>query len=197
MYGLAVNFCTGISTAVDRESWFGFYPSPITNHQSLIVVALVARTAAAPRPGSLRTPGALCRLKECELSQPRAPANEPVSAFAARARSAWARLIRKVYEADPLTRRIVVAKSTNHFMAAFGPIAKKVIYVESDGPPPRDYRKLAYAKVLRPIWPRDAETTPGQGARHQGCADDSGAGDQGDRVNLALALRAKGQTLKR
>jgi len=30
------------------------------------------------------------------------PAKEPVSAFAARARSAWARLIRKVYEADPL-----------------------------------------------------------------------------------------------
>jgi hypothetical protein len=28
----------------------------------------------------------------------------------------------------------VVVKSTNHFMAAFGPIAKKVIYVDSDGP---------------------------------------------------------------
>ncbi len=27
---------------------------------------------------------------------------EPVSEFAARAKSAWARLIRKVYEADPL-----------------------------------------------------------------------------------------------
>jgi len=28
--------------------------------------------------------------------------SEPVSAFAAHARSAWARLIRKVYDADPL-----------------------------------------------------------------------------------------------
>ncbi len=35
------------------------------------------------------------------LARPAAPI-EPVSEFAARARSAWARLIRKVYEADPL-----------------------------------------------------------------------------------------------
>ena len=56
---------------------------------------------------------------------------------------------------DPLARKILVVKSTNHFMAAFGPIAKKVIYVESDGPLPRDYRKLAYTKVRRPIFPLD------------------------------------------
>ena len=31
---------------------------------------------------------------------------------------------------DPAQKKIVVVKSTNHFMAAFGPIAKKVIYVE-------------------------------------------------------------------
>ena len=35
---------------------------------------------------------------------------------------------------DPRSRRLVVVKSTNHFMAAFGPIAKKVIYVDSGGP---------------------------------------------------------------
>jgi hypothetical protein len=33
---------------------------------------------------------------------PAAPLEEPVSAVAARAKAAWARLIRKVYEADPL-----------------------------------------------------------------------------------------------
>jgi microcystin degradation protein MlrC len=52
-------------------------------------------------------------------------------------------------------------KSTNHFMAAFGPIAKRVIYVESDAPLARDYRKIGYTKVKRPIWPLDEETTPG------------------------------------
>ena len=62
---------------------------------------------------------------------------------------------------DPLKRKILVVKSTNHFMASFGPIAKRVIYVESDGPLARDYRRMQYTKIKRPIWPLDAETRPG------------------------------------
>jgi microcystin degradation protein MlrC len=62
---------------------------------------------------------------------------------------------------DPLARRILVVKSTNHFMAAFGPIAKKVIYVDSDAPLSRDYRKIAYTNVTRPIWPLDEDAQPG------------------------------------
>ena len=41
---------------------------------------------------------------------------------------------------EPTERKMLVVKSTNHFMAAFGPIAKKVLYIDSDGPIPRDYR---------------------------------------------------------
>ncbi|MGH7101517.1 MAG: M81 family metallopeptidase [Acetobacteraceae bacterium] len=62
---------------------------------------------------------------------------------------------------DPRKRRIVVVKSTNHFMAAFGPIAHQVLYVDSDGPLNRDYRRIPYTRVMRPIWPLDAETAPG------------------------------------
>lgn len=62
---------------------------------------------------------------------------------------------------EPTQRKILVCKSTNHFAAAFGPISKRVIYVESDGPLPRDYRNMVYSKVQRPIWPLDAETQPG------------------------------------
>ncbi len=62
---------------------------------------------------------------------------------------------------EPTERKLVVVKSTNHFMAAFGPIAEKVIYVDSDGPLNRDYRKIPYNRVQRPIWPLDAETAPG------------------------------------
>lgn len=62
---------------------------------------------------------------------------------------------------DPVARKIVVVKSTNHFMAAFGPIARDVIYVDSDGPIIRDYTKIPYTRVQRPIWPLDAETDPG------------------------------------
>jgi microcystin degradation protein MlrC len=33
-------------------------------------------------------------------------------------------------------------------------------YAEADGPLPRDYRKLPWRRVQRPIWPLDAETHP-------------------------------------
>lgn len=62
---------------------------------------------------------------------------------------------------EPTERKLVVVKSTNHFMAAFGPIAQKVIYADSDGPLSRDYRKIPYSKVQRPIWPLDERTEPG------------------------------------
>ena len=63
---------------------------------------------------------------------------------------------------DPLARKILVVKSTNHFMAAFGPIAAKVIYVESDAPLARDYRKICRTpKCSGPIWPLDEQTKPG------------------------------------
>jgi microcystin degradation protein MlrC len=62
---------------------------------------------------------------------------------------------------DPTQKKLVVVKSTNHFMAAFGPIAKKVMYIDSDAPLSRDYRKIAYTRVQRPIWPLDEGTSPG------------------------------------
>ena len=62
---------------------------------------------------------------------------------------------------EPAQKKILAVKSTNHFMGAFGPIAAKVIYVDSDGPLLRDYAKLPYTKVQRPIWPLDEVTAPG------------------------------------
>jgi microcystin degradation protein MlrC len=62
---------------------------------------------------------------------------------------------------EPTEKKILVVKSTNHFHAAFGPIADKVLYVESDGPLPRQYERIPYTRVQRPIWPLDTETAPG------------------------------------
>ena len=62
---------------------------------------------------------------------------------------------------EPTKKKIVAVKSTNHFRAAYGPIAKKVIYIDSDGPLSRDYRKIPYTKIQRPIWPLDENTQPG------------------------------------
>jgi microcystin degradation protein MlrC len=60
----------------------------------------------------------------------------------------------------PRARSILVVKSTNHFMAAFGSIAKRVICVDSDAPLSRDDRQIEYVKVNRPIWPLDENTRP-------------------------------------
>jgi microcystin degradation protein MlrC len=62
---------------------------------------------------------------------------------------------------EPTQRKMLVVKSTNHFMGNFGPIAKKVIYIDSDGPIPRDHRKVPYTKINRPVWPLDEKTSPG------------------------------------
>jgi len=61
---------------------------------------------------------------------------------------------------DPRAKKLLVVKSTNHFMAAYGPIAKQVLYIDADGPLCRDYRKIPYQKIQRPIWPLDEVTTP-------------------------------------
>jgi microcystin degradation protein MlrC len=58
---------------------------------------------------------------------------------------------------DPRAQKILVVKSNQHFHASFSEIAAKVLYAEGDGPLPRDYRKLPWAKVRRPIWPLDAK----------------------------------------
>jgi microcystin degradation protein MlrC len=62
---------------------------------------------------------------------------------------------------EPKERRVVAVKSTNHFRAAFGPIAAQVLYVDTDGPLSRDYRRIPYTRVARPIWPLDEATAPG------------------------------------
>ena len=49
---------------------------------------------------------------------------------------------------EPSERKLVVVKSTNQFMAAFGPIAQRVIYVDSDGPLSRDHHAIGYTKTF-------------------------------------------------
>ncbi len=57
---------------------------------------------------------------------------------------------------DLSSKRIIVVKSTNHFHGAFGPIAKQVLYSDGPGALPRDFGKVPYTRVKRPIWPLDA-----------------------------------------
>ncbi len=51
-------------------------------------------------------------------------------------------------------KAIVLVKSTNHFHAAFAPIAAAVVYIDAGAPYPSDPRRTAYRKLVRPLWPR-------------------------------------------
>ena len=61
---------------------------------------------------------------------------------------------------DPKQKKILVAKSNQHFYASFSTIAAEVIYADGDGPIPKDIRRLPFKRVARPIWPLDAEAEP-------------------------------------
>jgi microcystin degradation protein MlrC len=54
---------------------------------------------------------------------------------------------------DPLAKKILIVKSTNHFYGAFASIAAAVLYAEVKGPYPCEPRTNGYSKLRRPIWP--------------------------------------------
>ena len=54
---------------------------------------------------------------------------------------------------DLSTKRYVGVKSTNHFHAAYAPIATKVLYCDGEGPSPLDARKYPFQNARRTIWP--------------------------------------------
>lgn len=62
---------------------------------------------------------------------------------------------------DLASKRYIGVKSTNHFHAAYAPIAAKVLYCDGDGPSPLDPRKYPYRKIRCTIWPH-AELPQGQ-----------------------------------
>ena len=55
---------------------------------------------------------------------------------------------------DPMTKEILLIKSTNHFFAGFQPIAAKIIYVTAPTSYPTDPATTPYQKLDRAIWPR-------------------------------------------
>ena len=55
---------------------------------------------------------------------------------------------------DPLACKILVIKSTNHFYAAFQPIASEIIYCSAGHPYPNDPATNPYRLVRQDIWPR-------------------------------------------
>ena len=55
---------------------------------------------------------------------------------------------------DPMSKAILLVKSTNHFYAGFAPIAEEIIYIDAGAPYPSHPRETNYQKLARDIWPR-------------------------------------------
>ena len=56
---------------------------------------------------------------------------------------------------DPTRYRTVAVKSMQHFRAAFEPIAREVVLVDTGALCSPAYTPELYRKVRRPIWPMD------------------------------------------
>jgi microcystin degradation protein MlrC len=57
---------------------------------------------------------------------------------------------------DPRRKSVIGLKSAQHFRAAYQPIAREIIIVDSGALTTPDYRRFTYRKLRRPIWPLDA-----------------------------------------
>lgn len=62
-------------------------------------------------------------------------------------------------------KRLVVVKSTQHFHAAFAPIARDIRYVSAGGAIAPEFASIPYTKRTRPFWPRVAD--PFEGANQE------------------------------
>ncbi len=61
---------------------------------------------------------------------------------------------------DPTAKSVLVVKSVQHFRAAYGPIAREVIVVDSGGICSPDIGRLKFTRLRRPIWPLDGVNDP-------------------------------------
>lgn len=60
---------------------------------------------------------------------------------------------------DPVAQSVIALKSRNHHRAAFGPIAREVILVDAGGIASTDFAAIPYARLKRPIWPLDLDSS--------------------------------------
>ncbi len=66
---------------------------------------------------------------------------------------------------DPTTKSVLVVKSVQHFRAAYGPIAREIVLVDSGGICSPDISRLKFKKLRRPIWPLDGVNDPYAGGQ--------------------------------
>lgn len=65
---------------------------------------------------------------------------------------------------DPRAKSVLVVKSVQHFRAAYAPIARDIVLVDSGGICSPDISRLKFTKLRRPIWPLDGINDPYSGS---------------------------------
>jgi microcystin degradation protein MlrC len=58
-------------------------------------------------------------------------------------------------------KKLIVVKSSQHFHAAFAPLAKAVLHIGGPGAIATDFTALPYRKARRPLWPLDPDPLGG------------------------------------
>jgi microcystin degradation protein MlrC len=66
---------------------------------------------------------------------------------------------------DPRAKNVLVVKSVQHFRAAYAPIAREIVLVDSGGICSPDISRLKFTRLRRPIWPLDGVNEPYAGTR--------------------------------
>ncbi|UUX49997.1 M81 family metallopeptidase [Nisaea acidiphila] len=64
----------------------------------------------------------------------------------------------KHFGVEPADFNVIGVKSSHHFRAAFEPIAREVVLVDSGGLVSEDFKQFHYTLLRRPIWPIDQDT---------------------------------------
>lgn len=61
----------------------------------------------------------------------------------------------RIFGVDPERVNVLACKAMNHFRADFEKMGRRLIYVDSGGITSFDWKRYAYKKVRRPVWPLD------------------------------------------
>lgn len=150
---IAVQLCTIAGEGAEMPLRFGGKSAPLTGEPfDALVRVLRVEPGAEMRFGESVVPfGPAVRI--ALLTDDGAETGIEVILNTVRAQSYDPSLF-SVMGIDPQACKILVIKSTNHFYAAFQPIASRIIYCSAGKPYPNDPATNPYRLVRRDIWPR-------------------------------------------
>jgi microcystin degradation protein MlrC len=119
----------------------------------------VVGTVAALTDGTLRFDGPMMRGTRCDMGPTAVLRVGGIDVvIASRRYQVYDQQFFKHAGIDPAAKSIIALKSAHHFRAAFAPIARRVIVVDTGGGlTSRNFSALPYGKVRRPIFPLDLD----------------------------------------